>query len=237
MKQYLVAIASISVLSGLSSSADTVALWTFESPNGISSTTAANSPVITPALGIGSARGVHVSASTVWNNVAGNGSAASLSGNNWAVGDYLQFQVNTTGFVDLSVSYDQTSSNTGPRDYNFFYSTDGSVFTQVGLTYSVLANSSPNPTWNPTTGSSLYSVSFDLSGIDGLENSAAAYFRIVDASTVSANGGTVASGGTSRIDNFLVSGTAITPVPEPSTWALFGAGLLGLGLVVRRKSK
>ncbi len=33
------------------------------------------------------------------------------------------------------------------------------------------------------------------------------------------------------------SAASFSPVPEPSTWALFGAGLVGLVLVVRRKSK
>jgi hypothetical protein len=33
------------------------------------------------------------------------------------------------------------------------------------------------------------------------------------------------------------SAAGFSPVPEPSTWALFGAGVIGLGLVVRRKSK
>ena len=39
------------------------------------------------------------------------------------------------------------------------------------------------------------------------------------------------------LDNFTFSASSVAPVPEPSTWALFGAGVIGLGLVVRRKCK
>ncbi len=237
MKHHVAVIAAISVLSGLSATADTVALWTFETPNWSTPSpnpTALTSPSINPSVGTGSARGFHASAST-WTSVSGNGSNGSLSGNTWAIGDYLQFQLSTSGFFDLSVSYDQTSSNTGPRDYKFSYSTDGNVFTQFGATYGVLANASPNPTWNTTTPSGIYTVSFDLSAIDSLENRASIFFRIETTSNVSANGGAVATTGTSRVDNFLVS--TVTPVPEPSTWALFGAGVIGLGLVIRRKAK
>lgn len=40
-----------------------------------------------------------------------------------------------------------------------------------------------------------------------------------------------------EVDNIELNSVLITPVPEPSTWALFGAGVIGLGFVVRRKSK
>ena len=58
------------------------------------------------------------------------------------------------------------------------------------------------------------------------------YFRLTDAGTVSANGGTVATGGTSRADNFTVSFAA---VPEPEEYAaMFAAGLAAFAVVRRR---
>ena len=54
--------------------------------------------------------------------------------------------------------------------------------------------------------------------------------------------GTATSSPTLTVD-FLSAGDAFSaagsfsPVPEPSTWALFGAGVIGLGLVIRRKAK
>lgn len=54
--------------------------------------------------------------------------------------------------------------------------------------------------------------------------------------------GTAANAPTLTVD-FLSAGDAFSsaarfsPVPEPSTWALFGAGVIGLALVVRRKGK
>ena len=234
MKQYLATIATISVLSGLSSSGATVALWTFE---GITGVTAANSPTVLPVIGTGSAKGVHASASTVWSNPAGNGSAGSLSATIWAVGDYWQIQTSTIGFKGITLSYDQTGSSTGPRDFSLSYSLNGTSFITVGSTYSILQNGlAPNASWSTGTPTPAYGFSVDLTAIGSIEDAASVFFRITDMATVSLAGGTVGSGGTSRIDNFLVSGT-IAPIPEPSTWALFGAGVIGLVFVVRRKNK
>ena len=68
---------------------------------------------------------VHSSASTVWSNPAGNGSTKAISSNNWTVGDYYQFVVNTNGYYNISVLFDQTGSNTGPRNFKLQYSKNG----------------------------------------------------------------------------------------------------------------
>jgi len=199
-----------------------IAQWTFES------SPPSSSGPITPEIGTGSATGVHVGAAT-FSSPAGNGSAHSFSANTWAVGDYWQFQTSTIGYSGIQVSYDQTSSNTGPGQGYFQYSTDGTTFFTVGSTYTILPNASPN-SWNVNTASSLFNFTFDLSSITALDNASTVYFRIVDASTTSANGGTVAAGGTDRIDNFTV-----TSVPEPQSLYLLGAfGLLAWNL--RRRS-
>jgi hypothetical protein len=210
--------------------ADTVAMWTFES-----SVPAAAGP-FAAEVGSGQALGSHANGATVYSNPVGNGSAESFSSDKWAVGDYYQFSVSTIGFADLVLSWDQTSSNTGPRDFRLAYSLDGTAFNDVA-SYSVLANASPNPTWSGVSGSALYTFTQNLASIDALENQTIAFFRLIDSSAISANGGTVASGGTNRVDNFTVS-ASVAPVPVPAAVWLLGSGLLGLvGAGRRRRAK
>ena len=200
----------------LSTQAQIIADWTFET------SLPATAGPFSPEVGAGSATGFHAGAA-VYSTPAGNGSSHSFSSTLWAVGDYYQFQVSTLGLSGVLVSYDQTSSNTGPGKGRLQYSTDGINFTPVGAAdYTIVANASPNPAWNATTASSLYSYTYDLSAITALNNASAVYFRVVDTSTTSANGGTVAVAGTDRIDNFIVQ------VPEPSALVLAGFGLLML---------
>lgn len=201
----------------------TLDVWTFETS--LPSTAGS----FTPETGAGSASGFHANGSAVYSSPAGNGSAHSFSSNFWTVGDYYQFQVGTSGFSSLKVSFDQTSSGTGPRDFGFQYSTDGTTFTQFA-TYSVLANASPNTPWSTTgTSNAAYNFSYDLSSLSTLLGQSMVYFRLTDLDTTSANGGTVGTGGTDRVDNFTV-----TAIPEPSAYALF-AGLVGLGFAVWRR--
>jgi PEP-CTERM motif len=203
--------------------ADTLAQWTFET-----SVPTTAGPLV-PEVGSGSALGFHAGATT-YSNPVGNGSNESFSSNNWQVGDYYQFSFSTLGFTGLTLSFDQTSSGTGPRDFTVAYSTDGSAFTSF-QSYVVLANAAPNPTWSATTVNSIYTLNVDLSGLAALDNQANVVIRLVDASTVSAGGGTVASGGTGRIDNFTAMASA---VPEPGSLALLLAGGGVLGFIARR---
>lgn len=228
----LLSAAVVAMSLSASAGAVTVAQWDFESTTPADASNVVSYPnAIAPAIGSGNASGVHVSSATDWTTPAGNGSANSFSSNEWAVGDYYQFQTSTIGYVDISLSWDQTSSNTGPRDFKLSYSTNGSSFTDFS-NYSVLANASPNPVWNASTSSSLYSFSYDLSAITALDNQPNVYFRLVGVSTVAANGGTVASGGTDRVDNFMI---AAAPVPEADTYAMLLAGLGLVGFMVRRR--
>lgn len=221
MNKLIVGVCSLLATAALSQAQ--IAQWTFET-----SIPSTGGPVA-PEIGSGSATGVHAGAAT-FSSPAGNGSSHSFSANTWAVGDYWQFQTSTLGYSGIKVSYDQTSSNTGPGQNYFQYSTDGNLFHTVGSTYSIVPNASPNPTWNGTTASTLYSFTYDLSSIAALDNASSVYFRIVNASTTSANGGTIAGTGTDRIDNFTVM-----VVPEPQSLALLGSfGLLAWTL--RRRS-
>ena len=155
--------------------------------------------------GSGIARGVHVASATDYSNPVGNGSADSFSSNTWAVGDFYEFQISTEGYEDISIAFDQTSSNTGPRDFGIFYSTTGiGAFANTGITYTVLANDSPNPTWSSESPHAEFSFEFDLSGIAALDDQATMFLRLVDLSTTSASNGTVGTAGTSRVDNFSI---------------------------------
>jgi hypothetical protein len=219
-----VGLAFSGVLNFISTAGATViADWTFETSQ------PATAGPFSPEIGAGSASGSHVGVST-YSTPAGNGSSHSFSSNTWSVGDYYQFQVNTTGLSGIQLIFDQTSSNTGPRDFQLEYSTNGSSFTNFGSPYSVLANAAPNPAWNATTSSSIYTFTDDLSSVAALNNAPTVYFRLANSSTVSANGGTVATAGTDRVDNVIVQ----TSVPEPMSAGILTVGAFGL-LSRRRK--
>lgn len=208
--------------------ADVIADWTFETSQ---PTTAGP---FNPEIGAGSASLSGLISGATISNPAGNGSSHSFSANDWQADAYFQFAVNTVGYSGITLSFDQTSSNTGPGSYQLEYSTDGINFVDFGTAYSILANASPNPTWNGTTSSSLYTHTYDLSSIVGLGNDATVDFRLVDLGGASANGGTEGTAGTDRVDNFVVNGTT-APVPEPSTLALCGLGAAGVLFRLRRK--
>lgn len=208
-----------------SASAANIATWTFET------SVPTTAGPLAPEVGAGSATGFH-SGSSTYSNPVGNGSAESFSSTNWLVGDYYQFQVSTVGMTGISISWDQASSNTGPKDFQLQYSTNGTTFSPI-VDYSVLANSSPNPVWNISTYDSMYTSALNLSAFTALDNTASIYFRLTNNTTVSANGGTVASTGTDRVDNVTISGS---PVPEPSSLALVGCGAMGAAaMIVRRR--
>jgi hypothetical protein len=208
--------------------ADIIAQWTFETSPPADLTDTLTISGVAADIGSGTASGVHTGTATDWTTPAGNGSANSLSANTWSVGDYFQFQISTLGYSGIGISFDQTSSSTGPRDFELSFSTDGSLFTTFS-SYLVLQNGgAPNPAWNSTTPSSAYSFSFDLSGATAIDNQATVFLRLISTSTTSVSGGTVAATGTDRVDNFTVFSPV--PVPEPSTvtLAVLG-GLLGFG--------
>jgi hypothetical protein len=202
-----------------------IARWTFETSQPLANQGAGTWYTnIAPEIGSGSAAGFHAGPS-IYTTPAGNGSPHSFSSTNWAVGDFYQFATSTVGYANIMVTYDQVSSSTGPGKFDFAYSTDGNIFTTIASSYTVLANSSPNA-WSSGTAITTTSYTYDLSAITALNNASTVWFRIIDSSTTSANGGTIATGGTDRVDNF-----SIAVVPEPSTVALLGFGTL---LLLRR---
>ena len=188
----------------------TIAQWTFEAlPSNLSYTP--GSGVSTTNFiadggtqsGIASLTGKHTASPAfgtgAFSSPAGSGSSRALSMAGWTnnPGDYYQVLVNTTGFTNINLTLNQQSSGTGPKDFKVMYSTDGSTFTQIATF------TSGNAAWVTNT--------VDFSSVTTLANAPAVYIRLVDNSTTSANGGTVGSGGTSRIDNVVVAGTIAGP--------------------------
>lgn len=233
MKRTLALLSVLAVASVFCARADILAQWTFEINTPADLTDSATISSIAADVGSGTAFGVHANSATDWTTPVGNGSANSLNANNWEVGDFYQFQFSTIGFTGIGISFDATSSNTGPRDFGVYYSVNDSPFLAIaGVEYSVLANAAPNTVWTSGTYNPAYNFVFDLSTITALDNAASVDIRLVNLSTTSANGGTVAATGTSRVDNF----TVFSPVPEPSTavLAILG-GLLGFAFLRRQR--
>ncbi len=218
-----------------SANADIVANWTFDAnlpgtwTSTVGTTATSTGPFAAEAganAATSFASGVHAAAG-LFTAPTGNGTAKSYGANTWAIGDYWQFTTSTTGYSGISIQWDQTSSNTGPRDFKLSYSTDGSTFTDLGGTRTVLANASPNTPWS--SGSYNAAYTFTAAAPAGLDNQATVYFRLRMTSTASANGSTVAGSGSNRVDSVIISGA----VPAPGAMALLGLG----GLIAGRRRR
>ena len=122
-------------------------------------------------------------------------------------GRTINLNVSTLGFNNIVVSFATQGTSTGFNSNQFQYSLDGVTFINFGALYA------PPLTFGLVT--------FDLSGISGLNDNPNAGFRIVF------NGSTSASGN-NRIDNLVVEGRQITtPVPEPTSILLLSLGVTG----------
>jgi len=217
--------------------ATTLEQWTFE--NSYASITGANtgafngtSPLVSEAgVLTGTASAYHAGSST-YSSPVGNGSSHSFSSTNWAVGDYYQFKLSTTGYQQITVTFDQISSGTGPRDFKLAYSTNGTSFTDI-TTYQLINNTSPN-NWSSGAAKTTSSYTDDLTANPAFDNQSTLYFRLIDNSTNAVvSGSTVQTGGTDRVDNFIV--TAAVPEPATCAMALGGLGVLMFLQRVRRK--
>lgn len=200
-------------------SQNVIAKWKFDTDS-VQATPTATSPTFITGDAVAdsgqqvigsSFTGVHASVCT-WSNPTGNGSSKSISSNTWAVGDYYQFSVNTTNYTGISLTYEQTGSNTGPSLFKLQYSTNGTTFTDFA-SYSIpTATANTALGWSAATYNVTSKISQDLSTITDLDNKSIVYFRLVVNGTTSINNSTVASGGTSRIDNFTVIASTLLPV-------------------------
>jgi hypothetical protein len=217
---------------------DVLADWTFEtnalsgnySP-GANTTTTNFFAELGLQAGTAAATGLHVG-SAVYSSPAGDGSAKSLSSTLWAVGDYYQFALSAANYSNLGITFEQVSSGTGPASFGLQYSVDGTTFNPfASYTVTNAPGFSPTVAASPLTNS----FSFDLSSITALNNDATVAFRLVDLNnTVDAAGtAVVGTGGTDRVDDFIVNG--ISTVPEPSQLILATLGGAACLIALRRK--
>jgi hypothetical protein len=221
MKKTLLALVSVLSLS-TASEAQVIAQWNF-SDFGANVTNATFGPVA--ATGGANAAGavlnaVHNNALSVWSHPVGNGNPDSLSVNNWTAGDYFEFNLATTSFTDISFSFDQNRSGTGPTNFSFRYSLDGVSFTSFA-DYEVAAVS-----WTGTSSNAASTFLYNLGAVTDLNQQSSVYFRLVNLDSP-------AGGGTTRVDNIIVTG-----VPEPSTYALLAlSGIALAGYAIRRRRR
>jgi hypothetical protein len=126
---------------------------------------------------------------------SGTGFAATTTA--WTTANkYWEISVNTTGYKNIKVSSQQIASNTGPRDFKIQYKIGaGGTYADVTGGTILVAN-------NWTSG-----VVNNLALPADCDNQAAVYVRWIPTSTTSVNAGTVAAGGTSRIDNIYIKGS------------------------------
>ena len=156
---------------------------------------------------------MHVSSSTAYAANQGNGSAKSFWANTWAVGDYYEFRISTVGLTGIQLSFDQTSSSGGPRDFKISYSINGGGTFSDLITYTVPVSNGAAIVWYPTPVNSASSLSFDLSSFGALNNQSSLILRLVCASSTTLTGGSLSSSGSSRVDNVLVSASATDTTP------------------------
>ena len=162
----------------------------------------------------------HTLAAATYTSPAGNGSQYAFSSNNWSIGDYYEARVSTSNYSNISVSWDQTRSATGPASFELIFSVDGGTSWTTVAAYTVLQSGGGGApgTWGSLTYNSLYTNSFTLTGAED-----AGLLIVRFRSTV-----TAAATGSNRIDNVVISGDV---VPAPGAVALLAVA----GLVSRRR--
>ncbi|SKA94002.1 Predicted metal-dependent phosphoesterase TrpH, contains PHP domain [Caloramator quimbayensis] len=154
-------------------------------------------------------------------------SKGSLSINGWDNGEnskYWQIEFSTKGYDNLSLSAKTRSSSTGPRDFKLIYSIDeGNTWLDV-----------PNSTY-AITGTDLSNYMPEINLPSDLADKDKVYVRFIMTSNTSSTSTTtteVQSGGTSNINNIIITGTpvsnaqtvaGITAVPESGAEVALGS--------------
>ena len=162
----------------------------------------------------------HVLAAATYTSPSGNGSQYAFSSNNWSIGDYYEARVSTSNYSNISVSWDQARSSTGPASFELIFSVDGGQSWINAATYTVLQSGGGGApgTWSSTTYNALYSNSQALAGAENASELIIRFRSLV----------TSASSGSNRIDNVVISGDV---VPAPGAVALLAVA----GLASRRR--
>jgi len=223
-------------LAGGSSASTLLSAWSFPTPlptgtgnvpvGQIYSYGAADQGILTAGS---SFRGVHASSASTWTSPSGNSSLYSLSGNNWAIGDYWEARFSTLGYSDINVGWDQARSSTGPSNFEVVVSIDGgSSFTTVLASYAVLQSGGGGApgTWS-STGAYLpaYSSTASLTNIASNQADVIVRWRALNAPSQAT--------GSNRMDNVLVYSGPVIPVPAPGAVSLLGLA----GLAARRRRR
>lgn len=132
----------------------------------------------------------------------------------------IQINANTTGYSNITLTFDQRMSNTANNTYTVQYTTDAAatnvVWTDMQTLTLTPASTGVGDTWHNAR-------SVDFSTITALNNNAAAAFRIVSAFdanstppdyTSARSTSTYGTGGTVRFDMITVAGNAIVNTPN-----------------------
>lgn len=153
------------------------------------------------------------------NRVAGDnttgGSLIIMNPSGAELGKYITFSLSSLGYDTLSLSYASRISAGATGTETWSYSLNGTSFTSLGSI-------------SPTVGSfGLHSLNLSSLSSGALDNQSAFYLRMTIGT------GTAAS---YAFDNIQLTGTAVSPIPEPSTFALLGGlGSLGVAALRRRR--
>lgn len=225
---------AVATLTLLSTPSTQLARWDFNATNALSTASPAPSSGAGTALTVvgtngsfasgsfSDAAGVPGSANSGWNTqfYPTQGTSNKMAG--------VQFNVNTVGYQNILLTWEQRHSNTASKYERLQYSTDGINFVDGDL---IVMNATNN---------SFVFFSSDLSGIPGVNNNPNFAFRIVSefestaigttnanyvGTTGSYNAGT--GGGTIRFDLVNVFGNAgsVTPTSIPLNIVLSGSNV------------
>jgi hypothetical protein len=111
-------------------------------------------------------------------------------------GSYYQIELSTIYYGNLQLSYSMKGSNTGPKNFNVLYSTDGNTWTQT--------NAAP---FSITGANKWENITVSLpSGVNHQEST---YIRLQVADDISINNGTIGSSGTNYLSEVTVTGNPV----------------------------
>ncbi len=162
----------------------------------------------------------HALAAATYTSPSGNGSQFAFSSNNWSSGDYYEARVATSNYENVSVSWDQARSSTGPAAFELVFSTDNGASWITVTSYTVLQSGGGGApgTWTSTTYNAIYTNNRALAGAEDASLLIIRFRSLV----------TSAATGSCRIDNVNISGDL---VPAPGAVALLAVA----SLVSRRR--
>ncbi len=189
-----------------------------------------------------------------WRIRGGSSAGGAGTPNGWSTNAPIatqgaEFAASTAGYININVSFDAYITTTGEANMAVEYTTDGTSWNLATISYSganatIKNNSSDSGLvlgnyLNATAGNNWFNdISFNLTGISGVNNNPNFAIEIVNAATgadnIAASGAALtATSGNWQLDNVLITGA----VPEPSTYALAAGGLMALAGFRRWKNR